>query len=585
MNIFPRLSFPNISPLTWLLLIYLLVPPSFSRAALIYQPDDPTPLMHGLSMAPGGRSSALAGTGFVLNDQIEALYWNPAGLVGLDGPIMQLSHSFNMPTSQYTWLGYAQPLGRSRFYSGASFAYLSSRQYPLFADSSSTQPIKTDFWTGSYSIALDYSWLLLGTSIKTIFEKLQDNQTLNLGYDFGVIIRPLPEIWSIAATARHLGTHLLYEDLTDTSPVTFQIGIAYHAPDIEDLILTSAIIWNNYSQPNFQAAIEYLIWRHNDFKLKGRTGMRTDRSVPANHWRALTGGLGLSWRTLSCDYTVESLSHFGWSHRLSLTMPFTLFNSKTTQLAYQYHQAKQSYYQQNYFEAEQTFIRLKRRAPWYRQAPLWHNHLDSITNQLARESALYQQAFSHYTNQSFAEANKLLKQILAANPQHRLSLDLKKHIASSVKRKQNLTQELRDDFVTGLKALDQKLFALAIKHFRNNLTDFPDKFQSILRGLSIEDQALLYFRNASFHLKEKGLMSTISAKKSPTIYSRYQAINKQTHMRAEQLYKIGMRAYRRNDTLAAINYWELVINLFPEHIKAKKALTRAKKELSGSSEP
>ena len=106
-----------------------------------------------LRIEVGARAEGMGGAFSPLADDVNAVYWNPAGLAGVTTQQILLSHTFWFADIYHEYVAYVHPLGGDNGAIGASFTYLFTSFEKRAADTDTVDSLGT---VGEYAVNLSY---------------------------------------------------------------------------------------------------------------------------------------------------------------------------------------------------------------------------------------------------------------------------------------------------------------------------------------------------------------------------------------------------------------------------------------------
>jgi hypothetical protein len=181
-----------------------------------------------LKIGTGGRPSAMAGAFTGIADDINSIYYNPAGLgdiKSLEFSAQQIIWLENI-TYQYLAVGKQTSAGAL----GLSFGYLSMDD--LEKRSSDTDEY-TDFEASDTLIGISYArgneTLSLGGSLKIIREKIEEENASAFAFDLGAKFKKTPiNKLVLGAAVQNLGTKMKFINEETPLPVNIKVVLNGH---------------------------------------------------------------------------------------------------------------------------------------------------------------------------------------------------------------------------------------------------------------------------------------------------------------------------------------------------------------------
>ncbi len=167
-----------------------------------------------LKLGVGARPIALGGSFVAEASDLSTLYWNPAGLAGLSGSAVQLSHTAYLVDIDYNFAAFGTNLG-----SAGTLAFA-----VLFLDSgemevrTATQPEGTGerFKAQNFALQLSYGRALtdrfaLGGSVKYIQERIWHSTASTVAFDVGTLFTTPYERLRLGASMSNFGSKMHME--------------------------------------------------------------------------------------------------------------------------------------------------------------------------------------------------------------------------------------------------------------------------------------------------------------------------------------------------------------------------------------
>ena len=264
-----------------------------------------------LKLGAGARATGMGNVGVGLVDDANAVYWNPAGLRGIDYRSMAFMHVPWMEDVNYDWFAYAQDFGKLGTF-GAGFQYMSYGSIDATNDigaKTGTLSPSDSALTVSYARDIVPERLQMGVNVKYISTKLQDSASA-VAADIGAMYWVPDTRLSLGAVVTNLGTGMKFISQESPLPAAVKFGGAY---DINDNWLAAIdIVFPNDNDPNVGIGTEYRI---KQFSL--RTGYNS-RTKDIGGVSGLTLGFGFKYKDFSFDYSFEFYDYMEDVSRFSI---------------------------------------------------------------------------------------------------------------------------------------------------------------------------------------------------------------------------------------------------------------------------
>ena len=285
-----------------------------------------------LKIEAGSRPAGMGGAFAGLANDVNTIYWNPAGLTAVGERQFTAMQNFSIAEISNQFLGYAQSLSDKSTW-GASFlgafTEIERRRRP-------TEEPDSTATVGGFAAGLSIAHALspelsVGATAKTISQQLDVENSIGAAADVGMLLRILDNRFGVGIAAQNLG----FLDTGENLPMNVRGGIAYHvrtkpnadsATPPQDLFALAADV--NYpiiaGFPTFHLGAENWFY--------GMLALRVGYSFSQgdNPKNGLTAGFGLrrigeaSLENVNFqfDYAFVPDQAVGNAHRISLLLRF-----------------------------------------------------------------------------------------------------------------------------------------------------------------------------------------------------------------------------------------------------------------------
>lgn len=292
-----------------------------------------------LHIGPDAWSTGMGRSHMAHVDNASALFWNPAGIAGIDTALMDLnvSHALYFADVHLSAAAGAHALSKQTF-AGASFLYLTTGNMPVtteFMPMGTGQYFKASHWAAGLSLArILTDNFRFGVSLKYVGESYADLWLGTLVTDFGFQYNVGKANTRFAVAVSNFGFSTEpkgtierislegMDTLTDFErvvvPAVFRIGIAWDPIKTEDQRLTFCAQLNHPTDNNetYCLGAEY-VFQKVVFVRAGYVFGLDQPSLPLF-------GMGLRWpqrfNALQVDYGFEQRRTLGSLHRVSLSL-------------------------------------------------------------------------------------------------------------------------------------------------------------------------------------------------------------------------------------------------------------------------
>lgn len=290
-------------------------------------------LTHGV----GARAAGMGGAFVAVADDVTAGYWNPAGVVDVDGRAVQAMHSETFgDVVNYDTGAYVHPLASDAAIA-VTFVRLAVDDIPF-----------TDFYEDEDRIYYDASkitWesdsetaalvtyarkvspeLNLGVNLKMVRKSVGDHSCYGLGFDIGAKYKALFEGLTLGANIQDATTTFLAWDTQEREKImpTAKLGFAY-ATELASMNGRLTIAADaDFRFENRQLADEYHVGSisadtHYGAEFAYRDAVAVRAGLSAGQ---LTAGAGVSFAGFTVDYAFGKHEYLDSSHRVSASYGF-----------------------------------------------------------------------------------------------------------------------------------------------------------------------------------------------------------------------------------------------------------------------
>lgn len=319
-----------------------------------------------LKAGQGVRAIAMADTYVALGDGLDALNWNPAGLVQLETMTANFAHTFWFQDLGAEYLAFGMPLDRlgavaggvTIFHSGPVTETLETATGEYGGEGGQISPVSFAL-VGGYSqklahlVPLTDAFLknvLVGANLRLVTESLQDTAIFGGAVDLAVLWKETKEIKNTAVTSANKLTlaevmehairdqgwrlGLVAQNLgltTDKAlPINLKVGVGYVAQDLFTPMgkgtLAADITIPNDNNISVSFGGEFA--HQTDYAVVAvRLGYKVGPTIKdLDALAGLTTGLGITvtshFLRYQVDYAFVPYGELGLTHRLSFTLSF-----------------------------------------------------------------------------------------------------------------------------------------------------------------------------------------------------------------------------------------------------------------------
>jgi len=274
-----------------------------------------------LKLGLGGRAVAMGGAFVGLADDAGAVYWNPAGLAGVDRTELSFMHLTWLQDIAYEYFALVWPV-KKRGAVGFGISYLHMNK--LQGRDQYGEPT-SDFSASDMAITLCFGreitgGLLVGGSIKSIDERIDDRNAFGLAFDCGFLCRTPVESLFLGGVIQNWGKDMVFVEESFGLPRIFRLGASYRrslAGNPVNLGLDISLPADH--ETCLHSGIEYI----HENTIAARIGYNNGSDLGSRG--GLSFGLGLLTtrsQTYRIDYAFVPQGVLGNSHTFSFSISF-----------------------------------------------------------------------------------------------------------------------------------------------------------------------------------------------------------------------------------------------------------------------
>ncbi|MEI7529900.1 MAG: PorV/PorQ family protein [Elusimicrobiota bacterium] len=271
----------------------------------------------GVGARPAGMGEAFSGAAA----DIGAIYWNPAGLAGMERGELSMSHALWLEGITYSNIASGRPaLGGTI---GMAFNTLNSGDIQKADNSGARLAQNYDMadMMGIFSYARLWGELALGANLKYLSSRIEEESAHSCAVDIGAQYggyRPWDRPLTLGLSVQNIGMAAKYVSEADPLPLIVRAG-----GSLELFNGLLAVLEVNYGEKavHFRAGTEYAR-ALGALVLAARAGYKDDTVRYLGALSGLTAGLGLKWNDYQLDYAWNSFTALGITHRISLSIKF-----------------------------------------------------------------------------------------------------------------------------------------------------------------------------------------------------------------------------------------------------------------------
>ncbi len=267
------------------------------------------------------RAAALGGAYAAIGNDVYAMFYNPAGLANMKKSQIGFNHVqwFQDIRMQNVSAGFKID---PRFYAAAAFSYLgmpSVQGKDRYGQETEALNVNSSVLQLSMAYKLHPSFFI-GFGVKYFRDNLAGYVASGFAFDFGFYMETIIPRLSLAATVRNLGNQIRYDEMSESIPFSYRLGLGYHIPELHmrvgiDGVHSEDLGWTLKTGVEFD-------FLNRAFLRVGGGWLSADGMQPSV-------GIGARpIKNLAIDYTLFNHRNLGLTHRIGLTFAFSLGGGK-----------------------------------------------------------------------------------------------------------------------------------------------------------------------------------------------------------------------------------------------------------------
>jgi hypothetical protein len=275
-----------------------------------------------LKIGIGARGIGMGGAQVAVTDDVNSIYWNPAGLMKITDRQLSVMDYIWFQDINYQTAVYAQKTKYGVF--GAMVNYLSMSAIQK-RDNTGTQ--YGDFKPNDTAVTLSYARNIkdipVGANLKYVSSKIDDVSANAVALDLGGQYK-YDDRLCFGLALQNLGTKMKFLNKSEKLPFTIKVGAGYDMP-IKSRTIKLALDLNAPIDDQMYAAFgaEYNIKGliQEDLQLIPRIGYNTNTN-DLEGTKNINIGSGFEYKGYRLDYAWSPYGELGDSHQISLLVKF-----------------------------------------------------------------------------------------------------------------------------------------------------------------------------------------------------------------------------------------------------------------------
>ena len=562
-----------------------------------------------LTQPVGARPAAMAGAFTAIADDVNTVYWNPAGIVRALRTELMAVHTEFIQGFRDEYFAFCMPLStHDALGINVFFSYIDSLEKTTFASADSSVFSSYDAYLSlawSHAFNKDY---MVGLSLKGLYQVIDTYSAWSIACDLGFLMTNLVPNLTAGLTIKNLGKPIKFIEKSSLLPMTAEAGAAYRL--FNNTLLVSLAICKPWQQEMvFKAGAEYNLEEIIFFRAGYKYAQFGNDLGPLS---GLSCGLGADISEYKVSYAYAPYSDLDDIHRISVTFPFgksileeeklmqrleKQLHAKQEKIILGYMKTAARYSQKNDYKNSifyyEKILALNPKYPYLKKKISEAKH--SLKQHGAKKH--FQQGMQAYKNQEYLTA------LIEWNKVHEIMPPYKNisHWLKQVNKKllpdksaptgKPRNKKTKQYFSLGFeylksgqyrRALDtwHKLLALdpgnakIKKYLQKTKTKMQEEIKDLLK------QAETLCRRNEWPTAVKKWKKIL--KMDPKNINALQKLEKNSskiRAIADKLYLKGVQNYINNKLIEAISNWQDVLILNPADKKAVKNLNRAREKL------
>lgn len=313
-----------------------------------------------LNVGAGARALGMGDALATVAEGADAMYWNPGGLMGAQGPEVGYSHAEMNEFFRHDHVAYAQPVEFLGGSVGAAATIWTMDELDARtnanADRGKFAPYSTafslgyarSFWENSdmpdrdrefFQDKYDFPWtprplreedplwhgsMRAGLALKVVHESIRNHSATALAFDAGAQYHPFQlSGLALSLAFKNIGTRPSFRNEGAPLPAEMSAGAAYDVRwDDKRVLPVVELVLPYYGDPALRLGAEFSLNAGETTRLFFRAGYKT---VSARHLNAASGatvGVGFVVRRFGADFAFQPMAELGNALRMSLHYRF-----------------------------------------------------------------------------------------------------------------------------------------------------------------------------------------------------------------------------------------------------------------------
>ncbi|HUW22516.1 MAG TPA: PorV/PorQ family protein [bacterium] len=581
------------------LIIFILLSIGFSLPACFAKGRGTTGA-NFLKIDVGARPLGMGGAFVAVADDVNTIWWNPAGVATTKRKEVTLMHNEMGEDIRYQFMAYNQPVGKLRGGLGGSISYLSVSNIQGYSPGG----IKTKkLSTYDLGISLCYGLRIIpsvsgGVNFKFIAEKLADRKASTYALDIGGLWKTPVSGLRLGFNIQNLGGGLKFIQERSSLPLNGKLGCAYEfeffgAKSIVAVDVNIPVDYSVFVNGGVECKIYDLIALRAGFKSKDdlSSGLRL--------------GIGIGGKNLVVDYSWLSRGDFENSHRMSATLRFGREYEESMierDIKEHFERGKKYFYNGQILKAHREFKNILLVSPGHKGARDFMSRIEVSVEEVevAKDIAnFFSLGEKYYKKGDLISARAMFEDIIALNTDHQGAKDYINRI------EQRFGEVVNSIFARGVSYYEQANYSNALDEMKKVLALNPDhreakEYITLIENKQRELEKIKFALKKKQEEERKNRKISAYLKKGLTYYQRKQwtkaiksfneaLVLAPDHKAALEhtvicYYEQGLILHGEDKLLGALHTFNNVLRLNPEHEQAQEEILRINEECKEKAE-
>ena len=279
-----------------------------------------------LELGVGARAVSMGEAYTAATNDVDSLYWNPAGLANVKGRSATFMHAPYLDSSSFDYLGYAQKVSDHGAV-GVGIQYFTAGS---IAGTDASGVDTGSFTPNDMAVTVGYAQKMscplkcpidggtVGVNVKYIQSKIATSASAE-AIDLGVQSRGYQDDkLKFGLAVANLGTTMKFDKAKENLPLALKLGSSYKIQ--EHWLAALDLDFPRDNTMILGLGTEYQYPVNDKMQLAGRLGYNSRSQVSG--FTGPSFGLGFGFDKYSLDYALVPFGDLGTAHRLSLSARF-----------------------------------------------------------------------------------------------------------------------------------------------------------------------------------------------------------------------------------------------------------------------